>query len=107
MGIQYVTVSVNTSGLYQPLASAAGVVGIIGPAARAGSGFSNPTLFTRPLTNDVQTLSVTGSPTGGNFTLSFGGQTTGPITFSATAPTAAQLQTLLRDAGSGTTRTRP
>ena len=112
MGIQYVTVSVNTSGLYQPLASAQGVVGIIGPAPSAGPGFSNPTLFTRPLTgapgepyarvvpvlavapvaSDVQTLSITGSPTGGTFTLTFNGQTTAAIAFNATA---AQVQAAL------------
>src|SRR5579871_253803 len=76
MGIQYVTVKVDTSGLYQPLSSAVGVVGIVGPAPSAGAGFSNPTLFTRslvgapsepyarvvpvlrvaPLASDVQTL---------------------------------------------------
>ncbi|HZW32686.1 MAG TPA: hypothetical protein VFF52_18380, partial [Isosphaeraceae bacterium] len=84
MGIQYVTVKVDTSGLYQPLSSAVGVVGIVGPAPSAGAGFSNPTLFTRslvgapsepyarvvpvlrvaPLASDVQTLSVSGTPTG-------------------------------------------
>jgi hypothetical protein len=112
MGIQYVTVKVDTSGLYQPLASAAGVVGIVGPAPSAGPGFSNPTLFTRPLTGapgepyarivpvlavapvtgDVQTLSITGNPTGGTFTLTFGSQTTGNIAFNATA---AQVQAAL------------
>jgi hypothetical protein len=112
MGIQYVTVSVNTSGLYQPLASAQGVVGIVGPAPSAGPGFSNPTLFTRPLTgapgepyssvvpvlavaavaSDVQTLSIVGGPTGGNFTLAFGGQATAAIAFNATV---AQVQTAL------------
>jgi hypothetical protein len=50
MGIQYVTVKVDTSGLYQPVGAAVGVVGIIGPAPSAGPGFSNPTLFTRTLT---------------------------------------------------------
>ena len=53
MGIQYVTVKVDTSGLYQPLSSAVGVVGIVGAsgaAPSAGPGFPNPTLFTRPLT---------------------------------------------------------
>jgi hypothetical protein len=50
MGIQYVTVKVDTSGLFQPLGAAVGVVGIIGPAPSAGPGFSNPTLFTRALT---------------------------------------------------------
>ncbi len=50
MGIQYVTVKVDTSGLYQPVTSAVGVVGIIGVAPSAGAGFNNPTLFTRALT---------------------------------------------------------
>jgi hypothetical protein len=50
MGIQYVTVRVDTSGLYQPVSAAVGVVGIIGAAPSAGAGFGNPTLFTRALT---------------------------------------------------------
>jgi hypothetical protein len=113
MGIQYVTVKVDTSGLYQPLSSAVGVVGIAGPAPSAGAGFSNPTLFTRPLVgassepyasvvpvlkvsalaSALQTLSVSGGPTGGSFTLSFGGQTSAAIGFNATA---AQVQTALQ-----------
>jgi hypothetical protein len=113
MGIQYVTVKVDTSGLYQPLSSAVGVVGIAGPAPSAGAGFSNPTLFTRPmvgassepyasvvpvlkvsaLASALQTLSVSGGPTGGSFTLSFGGQTSAAIGFNATA---AQVQTALQ-----------
>jgi hypothetical protein len=113
MGIQYVTVKIDTSGLYQPLSSAVGVVGITGPAPSAGSGFSNPTLFTRPLvgapfepyarvvpvlkvaalSSAIQTLSVGGNPTGGSFTLSFGGQTSGTIAFNATA---AQVQAVLQ-----------
>ena len=113
MGIQYVTVKVDTSGLYQPLASAVGVVGIAGPAPSAGAGFSNPTLFTRPLVGASsepyarvvpvlkvsalasarQTLSVSGGPTGGTFTVGFGGQTSAAIGFNATA---AQVQTVLQ-----------
>ncbi len=113
MGIQYVTVKVDTSGLYQPLASATGVVGMVGPAPSAGPGFSNPTLFTRPLTgaggepyarivpvlmvaplaSDVWTLSIAGNPAGGTFTLSFAGQTTAAIPFNATS---AQVQTALQ-----------
>jgi hypothetical protein len=50
MGIQYVTVRVDTTGLYQPVSAAVGVVGVIGPAPSAGAGFDNPTLFTRALT---------------------------------------------------------
>jgi hypothetical protein len=121
MGIQYVTVSVNTTGLYQPLASAQGVVGIIGPAPSAGPGFSNPTLFTRPLTgasgepyapvvpvlavapvtSDVQTLAVTGSPTVGTFTLTFGGQMTAAIAFNATAAQVQAALTALSNIGPG------
>ena len=43
--------------------------------------------------NDVQTLSLSGNPTGGTFTLSFGGQTTAAIPFNATA---AQVQAALQ-----------
>jgi hypothetical protein len=50
MGIQYVTVKVDTSGLYQPVSAAVGVVGIIGAAPSAGAGFDNPMLFQRALT---------------------------------------------------------
>ena len=115
MGIQYVTVKVDTSGLFQPLSSATGVVGVIGAAPSAGAGFSNPTLFTRPLTgapgepysrvapvlkvaplaSDIQTLSVAGAPTGGAFTLSFSGQATPAIAFNATA---AAVQAALNSA---------
>lgn len=36
-------------------------------------------------TDEVQTVTITGTPTGGTFTLTFAGQTTTPIAFSATA----------------------
>lgn len=42
--------------------------------------------------NEVQSLAMSGSPTGGTFTLSFGGQTTEPIPYNATA---AQVQAFL------------
>lgn len=38
-------------------------------------------------TNEVQTISLTGSPTGGTFTLTYDGQTTGNIAYDATAAT--------------------
>jgi len=41
MGIQYVTVRVDTTGLYQPVSAAVGVVGIIGSAPSAGAGQSD------------------------------------------------------------------
>jgi hypothetical protein len=85
----------------------------VGPAPIAGPGFSNPTLFTRPLTgaagepyarivpvlmvaplaSDVWTLSIAGNPTGGTFTLSFAGQSTAALPFNATS---AQVQTALQ-----------
>lgn len=37
--------------------------------------------------NEVQTATVTGSPTGGTFTLTFGGETTNPIAYNAAAAT--------------------
>ena len=121
MGIQYVTVKVDTSGLFQPLASAGGIVGIIGASPSAGPGFSNPTLFTRPLTgasgepyarvvpvlkiaplaNDVQTLSVTGNPTGGTFKLSFNSQTTGAIPYNATSDQVQAALVALGAIGAG------
>lgn len=36
-------------------------------------------------TNEVQTVTITGTPTGGTYTLTFSGQTTAPIAFNATA----------------------
>ncbi|TXS42932.1 hypothetical protein [Streptomyces sp. t39] len=44
------------------------------------------------VTNEVQTLTVTGGPTGGTFTITWSGQTTGAIAYNATA---AQVQTAL------------
>lgn len=49
------------------------------------------------LVDNYQTLSVTGTPTGGTFTLTYKGVTTSPITFNSTThvPTAATIQTAL------------
>jgi len=44
------------------------------------------------VTNEVQTLTVTGAPTGGTFTITWSGQTTGAIAYNATA---AVVQTAL------------
>lgn len=41
-------------------------------------------------TNDIQTITITGTPTGGTFTLTFSGQTTGSIAFNASAGTVQQ-----------------
>jgi hypothetical protein len=44
------------------------------------------------VSNEIQTLTVTGGPTGGTFTITFAGQTTAAIPYNATA---AQVQTAL------------
>ncbi|MFE6126736.1 hypothetical protein ACFQ6Q_00465 [Streptomyces sp. NPDC056437] len=44
------------------------------------------------VTNEIQTLTVTGAPTGGTFTITWSGQTTGAIAYNATA---AVVQTAL------------
>lgn len=43
--------------------------------------------------NEVQEIAISGTPTGGTFTLTFGGQTTGNIAYNASAAT---VQTALR-----------
>lgn len=45
-------------------------------------------------TNEVQQVAITGSPTGGTFTLSFGGQTTGNLSYAALTSIATGLQAL-------------
>lgn len=49
MSIQYVTVRVDTTGLFQPLTMAQGVIGLIGPAIGTPASSRNPELFTQPL----------------------------------------------------------
>jgi hypothetical protein len=62
-----------------------------------GTGFGTNWVEAQPLTltNAVQTLTITGSPTGGTFTLTFQGATTAPIPWNATvAQTQAALAAL-------------
>jgi YD repeat-containing protein len=49
----------------------------------------------------VQTVKLTGSPTGGTFTLTFGGQTTSNIAYNASASTVQSDLTALTSIGSG------
>ena len=51
-----------------------------------------PVTFLANGTSAVQTVAVTGAPTGGTFTLTFGGLTTAPLAYDATA---AQVQAAL------------
>jgi hypothetical protein len=51
--------------------------------------------------NEVETVTITGSPTGGTFTLTYGGQTTGTIAYNATAATVQTALTGLSSVGTG------
>jgi hypothetical protein len=88
MSIQYVTVRVDTTGLFQPVSMAQGVVGVIGPAVPTSFEVRNPELFTRPLVGVrgepydrvVRAVLVddTGAPLGGDGA-SLGGTTADPV----------------------------
>lgn len=51
--------------------------------------------------DEVQTVTITGSPTGGTFTLTFGANTTSTIAFNASAATVQTALTALASIGSG------
>jgi hypothetical protein len=51
--------------------------------------------------NEVQTVTLTGAPTGGTFTLTYDGQTTGTIAYNASAATVDAALEALSNIGSG------
>lgn len=55
--------------------------------------------------NEVQTVTITGTPTGGTFTLTFGGDTTAPIAFNATAAVVLAALVALESVGAGNVTT--
>lgn len=54
-----------------------------------------------PKSNEVQTVAITGGPTGGTYTLTYAGQTTSAIPYNATATTVRSALTALSTIGSG------
>jgi len=52
-------------------------------------------------TDEVQTVTITGGPTGGTFTLTFSGQTTAAIAYNATAATVQTALQALSNIGAG------
>jgi len=52
-------------------------------------------------TNDVQTITITGTPAGGNFTVSFGGQTSASIAYNATNTNVQSALTAMTTIGAG------
>lgn len=66
-------------------------------ARQAGKVYIRFEAISALLVDNLQTVTITGAPTGGTFTLTYKGQTTAPITFNSTThhPTAAEVQTAL------------
>lgn len=58
-------------------------------------------LFSAAGTSEVQTVTITGSPTGGTFTLTYSGQTTSSIAYNAAASAVQSALTALSNIGSG------
>lgn len=58
-------------------------------------------ISTPTVQNDVQTITVTGTPTGGSFMLALSGQVTGPIAFNANAAAVQALLEALPNVGVG------
>ena len=56
-------------------------------------------------TNEVQTITTTGVPTGGTFTLTYAGQTTAPIAYNAASTVVATALTALTSIGTGNVTT--
>lgn len=55
----------------------------------------------KPLSNEEQSVAITGGPTGGTYTLTYSGQTTGPIVYNATATQVRTALAALSNIGSG------
>jgi hypothetical protein len=67
--------------------------------AKAGS--NDPVIGTYPGTNEVQRITITGTPTGGTFTLTFGGYTTAGIAYNANAAAVVAALEALPNIDSG------
>lgn len=68
----------------------------------SGAGIAQRATYDVPLSgNEVQQVAITGGPTGGTFTLTFGGQTTAPIAYNASASVVQAALELLSSIGTG------
>lgn len=66
-----------------------------------GQRLVDPFTMTTIAVNEVQSLTITGTPTGGTFTLTWNGQTTAPIAFNAAAAAVQTALTALPNIGAG------
>lgn len=80
------------------------LLGFDGDSAKKGSGTllaSGTGVATLGGANEVQTVTITGTPTGGSFTLTLDGATTGAIAYNATASAVATAVAALPNVGTG------
>lgn len=68
------------------------------PLGKLASGLYGPY---SPSTSEVQTVTITGTPTGGTFTLTYSGQTTTAIAYNASAATVQAALIALSNIGTG------
>lgn len=68
---------------------------------KIASGALLATALTTGGVSEQQTVTITGTPTGGTFTLTFDGATTAPIAFNATAANVVTALTALANIGTG------
>lgn len=107
-------VRLNTAGKLAAAVASDGLEAVIGVAANTAEGANQPMAYIRPNrkitglsgltkgaayylapgTNEVQSIDITGTPTGGTFTVTYDGQTTAAIAYNANA---AALQTALEN----------
>lgn len=96
--IQTVPFSKATADDYEIVTGSSGKkIAVVGyHLAAAGT---NTVKFTDQITDEVQTVTITGSPTGGTFTLTYSGQTTSGIAYNASAATVATALKALSNIG--------
>jgi hypothetical protein len=73
----------------------------VDPALFARDGAVLVTINAGAATNEVQTVTITGVPTGGTFTLTYAGQTTAPIAYNAPTANVQSALTALPPIGAG------
>ena len=66
-----------------------------------GAAGTNTVKFTDSITDEVQTVTLTGAPTGGTFTLTYAGQTTAGIAYNASAAAVTSALEALSNIGVG------
>jgi hypothetical protein len=104
MALAYTPPGVNVEELYSPsvspLLSVSASVCLVGLARGYEVGVTTAT-FPVTGTNEVQTVTISGTPTGGTFTLTYSGQTTAAIAYNANAAAVTTALEALSNIGTG------